>query len=105
MPEKETLERAREDAREGKSPSTQAGEFVREEMHHIREGKHGAANTKQAIAIGLSKARRAGVRLQAPAEGTLPEGTRQKPAVTRAKDKATAAGSRQPSVLAPPAPH
>lgn len=69
MPEKETLERAREDAREGKSPSTQAGEFVREEMHHIREGKHGAASTKQAIAIGLSKARRAGVKLQAPRRG------------------------------------
>ena len=66
MPEKETMERAQEDAREGKSPSTQAGEFVREEMHHIREGKHGAANTKQAIAIGLSKARRAGVKLQPP---------------------------------------
>jgi hypothetical protein len=66
MPEKQTLEHAREDAREGKSPSTQAGEFVREEMHHIREGKHGAASTKQAIAIGLSKARRAGVELPAP---------------------------------------
>lgn len=69
MPEKETVERAREDAREGKSPSTQAGEFVREEMHHVREGKHGAASTKQAIAMGLSKARRAGVKLQAPREG------------------------------------
>lgn len=66
MPDKETLERAREDAREGKSPSTQAGEFVREEMHHIREGKHGAASTKQAIAIGLSKARRSGVKLTPP---------------------------------------
>ncbi len=63
MPEKQTLDRAREDAREGKSPSTQAGEFVREEMDHIREGKHGARSTKQAIAIGLSKARRAGVKL------------------------------------------
>ena len=63
MPEKKTLERAHEDAREGKSPSTQAGEFVREEMHHIREGKHGAASPQQAIAIGLSKARRAGVKL------------------------------------------
>lgn len=61
--EKEVMERAREDAREGKSPSTQAGEFVREEMDHIREGKHGARSTKQAIAIGLSKARRAGVDL------------------------------------------
>jgi len=58
MPEKETLRRARRDKRQGKSSSTQAGEFVREEMHHIREGKHGAKNTKQAIAIGLSKARR-----------------------------------------------
>ena len=69
MPERETIERAREDAREGKSPSTQAGEFVREEMHHVREGKHGAASAKQAIAIGLSKARRAGVKLQAPRNG------------------------------------
>ena len=71
MPEKETIERAQEDPREGKSPSTQAGEFVREEMHHVREGKHGASSTKQAIAIGLSKARRAGVRLQAPREGKV----------------------------------
>src|ERR1700737_1300507 len=68
MPDRLTIERAREDAREGKSPSTQAGEFVREEMHHIREGKHGAASTKQAIAIGLSKARRSGVKL--PAKGS-----------------------------------
>ena len=66
MPEQETIEAAREDAREGKSPSTQAGEFVREEMHHVREGKHGARSTKQAIAIGLSKARRAGVKLRPP---------------------------------------
>ena len=69
MPEKETLERAEEDRREGKSPSTQAGEFVREEIHHIREGKHGARSSKQAIAIGLSKARRAGVPLEPPARG------------------------------------
>src|SRR2546423_6868607 len=66
MPEKETLERARKDEREGKSRSTQAGEFVREEMEHIRQGEHGAKSTKQAIAIGLSKARRAGVRLPPP---------------------------------------
>ena len=66
MPERETIERAREDAREGKSPSTQAGEFVREEIHHVREGKHGARSPQQAIAIGLSKARRAGVKLGAP---------------------------------------
>jgi hypothetical protein len=63
MPEKETLERARRDKAEGKSPSTQAGEFVREEIHHVREGKHGARSTEQAIAIGLSKARRAGVKI------------------------------------------
>jgi len=60
MPDKQTLEHAREDAREGKAPSTQAGEFVKEEMDHIREGKHGARSTKQAIAIGLSKARKKG---------------------------------------------
>lgn len=66
MPEQETLRRARRDKAEGKAPTTQAGEFVREEMHHIREGKHGAASPKQAIAIGLSKARRAGVKLPPP---------------------------------------
>jgi hypothetical protein len=66
MPEKATLERARRDKRQGKAPSTQAGEFVREEIHHVREGKHGARSTKQAIAIGLSKARRAGVKLGKP---------------------------------------
>src|SRR5438093_9905462 len=69
MPERETLRRARADKRQGKAPSTQAGEFVREEIHHVREGKHGAASTKQAIAIGLSKARRAGVKLPAPPSG------------------------------------
>lgn len=69
MPEKETIERAREDKREGKSPSTQAGEFVREEMEHIREGEHGARSPEQAIAIGLSKARRAGVKLPPPRSG------------------------------------
>lgn len=76
MPEKETLERAREDAREGKSPSTQAGEFVREEMHHIREGKHGAESPQQAIAIGLSKARRSGVKLPPPRAGKTSARTR-----------------------------
>jgi hypothetical protein len=70
MPEKETLDRAEQDKREGKSPSTQAGEFVREEIEHVREGKHGARSTKQAIAIGLSKARRAGVDLAAPKRGS-----------------------------------
>jgi len=66
MPEKKTLEKARRAKREGKAPSTQAGAFVEEEIDHIREGKHGARSTKQAIAIGLSKARRAGVKLPAP---------------------------------------
>jgi hypothetical protein len=69
MPEKQTRARARQDRREGKAPSTQAGEFVHEEIEHIREGKHGARSTKQAIAIGLSKARRAGVPLSPPARG------------------------------------
>jgi hypothetical protein len=69
MPEQETLDRARQDAAEGKAPSTQAGEFVKEEMDHIKEGKHGARSTKQAIAIGLSKARRAGVPLPPPQGG------------------------------------
>src|SRR6185312_12268828 len=70
MPEKETIRRARQDARQGKSPTTQAGEFVREEIHHVREGKHGVKNSKQAIAIGLSKARKAGVKLPPPPKGT-----------------------------------
>ena|SRR5437879_3532918 len=76
MPEKKTIERARQDAREGKAPSTQAGEFVREEMEHIRKGKHGARSAKQAIAIGLSKARRAGVKLRPPKEGKTSSETR-----------------------------
>jgi hypothetical protein len=78
MPEKKTVERARQAEEEGKAPSTQAGEFVREEIEHIREGKHGARSTKQAIAIGLSKARRAGVKLPPPKRGTVSEGTRRK---------------------------
>jgi Family of unknown function (DUF6496) len=76
MPEKATVERAREAKRRGKSASSQAGEFVREEIHHVREGKHGARSAKQAIAIGLSKARRAGVPLKPPEEGTTSERTR-----------------------------
>jgi hypothetical protein len=76
MPESATLERARKDRSAGKSPSTQTGEFVREEFHHIREGKHGARSTKQAIAIGLSKARRAGVRLPPPKKGRASEDVR-----------------------------
>lgn len=76
MPEKKTISRARQAKREGKSPGTQAGEFVREEIEHIREGKHGARSAKQAIAIGLSKARRAGVKLRPPKKGTVSEKTR-----------------------------
>ena len=86
MPEKKTLERARRDKRQGKAPSTQAGEFVREEIEHVREGKHGARSTKQAIAIGLSKARRAGVRLKPPARGRTSRRTR------RSAQRAYAAG-------------
>jgi hypothetical protein len=76
MPEKKTLERARKAKREGKAPTTQAGEFVREEIEHVREGKHGARSAKQAIAIGLSKARRAGVRLKPPRKGQASKKTR-----------------------------
>ncbi|HWF18710.1 MAG TPA: DUF6496 domain-containing protein [Verrucomicrobiae bacterium] len=76
MPEQETLARARKDKQEGKAPSTQAGEFVREEIHHVRQGKHGPSSAKQAIAIGLSRARRAGVKLPPPRKGTVSEKTR-----------------------------
>lgn len=78
MPEKATIERARRDAREGKSASTQAGEFVREQMDHIRQGRHGARSTKQAIAIGLSEARRSGVKLAPPKKGRASSATRRK---------------------------
>ena len=91
MPEKETLRRAAKDKREGKAPSTQAGEFVREEIEHVREGKHGARSTKQVIAIGLSKARRAGVRLPAPKKGTVKAATRKSAA------SATRNSGRKPS--------
>lgn len=100
MPERETMERAQEDAREGKSPSTQAGEFVREEIHHVREGKHGASSPQQAIAIGLSKARRAGVKLPAPkgsaatrtkaAQDTKAGKQRRKPSTGRSRATLTA---------------
>jgi hypothetical protein len=95
MPERETIERAREDRREGKSASTQAGEFVREEMHHIREGKHGARSTKQAIAIGLSKARRAGVKLPPPKKGKASPRTRKQ--AKRDIAKAKSGTKRRPS--------
>jgi Family of unknown function (DUF6496) len=80
MPEKEVVERARRDALEGKAPSTQAGEFVREEFEHVREGKHGARSPQQAIAIGLSKARRAGVKLPLPKKGRTSAKTRRQAA-------------------------
>jgi hypothetical protein len=69
LPEKYVIERAHRDAEEGKSPATQAGEFVREEIEHVRQGKHGASSLRQAIAIGLSKARRAGIKLPPPKAG------------------------------------
>ena len=92
MPEKETIERARRDKREGKAPSTQAGEFVREEMERIREGKHGARSTKQAIAIGLSKARRSGVKLASPKSGSARKSAQS--ALRRSGKKASPTRSR-----------
>jgi hypothetical protein len=94
MPEASTLARARKDRREGKSPSTQAGEFVREEFHHIREGKHGARSTRQAIAIGLSKARRAGVPLPAPKPG-------RSSAAARAQARRDSGAGRRPHPTSP----
>jgi hypothetical protein len=91
MPEKKTLERARKAKREGKAPTTQAGEFIKEEIEHIREGKHGAESTEQAIAIGLSKARRAGVKLPPPKKGS------KKVRKQAQRDLAFAAGDRKPS--------
>jgi hypothetical protein len=92
MPDAKTIARARQDKREGKSPSTQAGEFVREEIHHIREGKHGAQSPEQAIAIGLSKARRAGVKLPPKGQAakrsrrsTARRSTRNRPSTKRAR--------------------
>lgn len=78
MPEKKTIERARRKQRAGDAPSTQAGEFVREEIEHIKEGRHGARSSRQAVAIGLSKARRAGVPLPPPKPGQAKESTRRK---------------------------
>jgi hypothetical protein len=95
MPKKQSIERARKDQREGKAASTQAGEFVREEIDLIRKGAHGARSAKQAIAIGLSKARRAGVNLPPPKKGTVPDGTRKK--AKRDLEKAAAGGTARPS--------
>lgn len=93
MPEKETVERARKDLRKGKSPSTAAGEFVRQEIHHVREGKHGAKNVKQAIAIGLSEARRAGVPIPDKAGGRATR-AKSKPAAKASPKRARAALKR-----------
>jgi hypothetical protein len=87
MPEKRIAKRARRDLRQGKSPSTAAGEFVREEIEHVREGKHGARSTRQAIAIGLSKARRAGVPL--PRKKGIREPGKRSRHVSRARSRAT----------------
>src|SRR4030088_1573481 len=95
MPEKRTIERARKDAREGKAPSTQAGEFVREEMDHIREGKHGARSPQQAIAIGLSKARRAGVKLPPTKKGRVSKETESR--AERDYSKGQSGSHRKPS--------
>src|SRR5436309_4163884 len=95
MPEKETIERARRDAAQGKSKSTQAGEFVREEIHHIREGKHGARSPKQAIAIGLSKARRAGVKLPPPPASAKATTRRSAAAASRAAGRRAKPSTRR----------
>jgi hypothetical protein len=104
MPERSTVARARKAKREGKAPTTQAGEFVREEIEHIREGKHGARSTKQAIAIGLSKARRSGVKLPPPRKGQASARTRKSAASAyrtgqgaRARKKPSAKRSRAAS--------
>ena len=97
MPEEEVVEQARRDKEQGKSPSTQAGEFVREEMHHIREGKHGAASPQQAVAIGLSKARRAGVKLPAPHKGRVSEKTRKQAVRELRKAKSSRRGGGRTS--------
>jgi hypothetical protein len=97
MPETRTTRAAERDKREGKSPKTQAGEFVREEIHHVREGKHGARSTKQAIAIGLSKARRAGVDLPPPKRGMATERTR------KSAERAYARGHGAPAKRPPSA--
>jgi|SRR6185437_11864062 len=84
MPDKKTIKKAKEDKKEGKSPSTQAGEFVKAEIDKIRKGEHGARSSKQAIAIGLNEARRAGVKLKTPKKGTVSEKTR-KSAISASK--------------------
>lgn len=95
MPENQTIKRAKQDLREGKSPSTAAGEFVHEEIEHVREGQHGARSPQQAIAIGLSKARRAGIPLPPPKRGKVKEETRK--SAERDEQKGRAGGNHKPS--------
>ena len=95
MPTRKTMEKAQKDKREGKSPSTQAGEFVHEEIEHVREGKHGARSTKQAIAIGLSKARRAGVKLPPPKKGRASAETREKARQDSSRGRTKAASPKR----------
>ena len=89
MPERTTVEKARADLRAGKSPTTAAGEFVHEEIEHVREGKHGARSPEQAIAIGLSKARRAGIPLKPPKKGRAKKSTRRSARTASRKRSAT----------------
>src|SRR5579864_8973979 len=92
MPDRETVKKANEDLRSSDLPTTAAGEFVHEEIEHVREGKHGARSAKQAIAIGLSKARRAGIPLRPPSVGRQSEETIE----TAERDYATGQGQRKP---------
>jgi hypothetical protein len=95
MPEKSTVERAKEDLREGKSPKTAAGEFIHEEIEHVREGKHGVRSPQQAIAIGLSKARRAGIPVPPPSKGRTTESTRER--ASRDYEKGQSGNREEPS--------
>ena len=98
MPEQKTIEKARKDRQAGKSPTTQAGEFVREEIHKIRRGEHGAKSPEQAIAIGLSKARRAGVPLKPPKKGKAKERTRKSAAYAYTAGQHKRKASRRPRI-------
>ncbi len=95
MPDKETVEKAKRDLKEGKSPSTAAGEFVHEEIEHVRHGKHGARSPQQAIAIGLSEARRAGIPLKAPGAGKTSKETREKAKRDTEKGQAFPSGTKK----------
>ena len=100
MPEKKTLHKARKAKREGEAPSTQAGAFVEEEIEHIREGRHGARSAKQAIAIGLSKARRAGVKLPPPPKSASERTSRARPRPSPSRSRAAKAALQDESKAA-----